>query len=232
VARIQDNQGIVRVDHRISERDTIYGSYIIDDRRDNFPNGNSGGGSVPLGSGYSDTFRNQHEAITWLHTFTPHVVNEFIFGANRAASLNAKPADTTPPSALGYTNVNPDDPAGAAPPILFSNTFTLGPPSGGPTTIHDVTFHWQDNLSWSRGHHDLKFGTDIRRVRNNFHFDYYNNGSFDFANYQSPFTGDGFADFVAGFPRQLFSIFQSGVRHSHIFVRLLCPGFVEDSSPT
>jgi len=63
-----------------------------------------------------------------------------------------------------------------------------------------VTFHWQDNVSWTKGRHDMKFGTDIRRVRNNFRFDFFNNGSFDFANFESPFTGDGFADFVAGFP--------------------------------
>jgi hypothetical protein len=218
VARIQDNQVIVRIDHHFSTNDTVYGSYIIDDTKDNFPNGNSTGGSVPTGSGYSDTFRNQHASVTWLHTFTPHVVNEFIFGANRAASLNAKPADTTSPSALGFTNVNPDDPAGAAPPIMFSPTFTLGPPSGGPTTIHDVTFHWQDNLSWTKGHHDLKFGTDIRRVRNNFRFDFYNNGSFDFANFVSPFTGDGLADFVAGFPDNYFQFSRAvyGIRTSSI----------------
>jgi outer membrane receptor protein involved in Fe transport len=216
IGRTQDDQGIVRIDHRFSENDSIYGSYIVDDKRENFPNGNSSGGSVPAGSGYSDAIRNQHTAITWLHTFNAHVVNEFIFGANRAASLNAKPADTTSPSALGFTNVNPDDPAGAAPPIMFSNTFTLGPPSGGPTTLHDVTFHWQDNLSWTKGHHDMKFGTDIRRVRNNFRFDFYNNGSFDFANFSSPFTGDGFADFVAGFPDNYFQFSRAvyGIRTS------------------
>jgi hypothetical protein len=214
IGRIQEDQGIVRIDHRLSDRDTIYGNYVINDVRDAFPfrivNGASSGGNVPVGSGFSDLTRNQQGAVTWVHTFDPTVINEFIFGANRAATLQAVPADTTTPAALGFTNVNPDDAAGAAPPIMFSNTFQLGPSPQGPTKLHDVTFHWQDNLSWHKGHHDMKFGADIRRVRNNFSFDFFNNGSFDFANFVFPFTGDGFADFVGGFPDNYFQ-FSSAV---------------------
>jgi Carboxypeptidase regulatory-like domain/TonB dependent receptor len=214
IGRIQEDQGIVRIDHRISDRDTIYGNYVINDVREAFPfrivNGASSGGNVPVGSGFSDLTRSQQGAVTWVHTFSPTVVNEFIFGANRAATLQAVPADTTTPAALGFTNVNPDDPAGAAPPIMFSNSFQLGPSPQGPTKLHDATFHWQDNLSWHKGRHDMKFGADIRRVRNNFAFDFFNNGSYDFANFVSPFTGDGFADFVGGFPDNYFQ-FSSAV---------------------
>ena len=68
----------------------------------------------------------------------------------------------------------------AAPPIIFTNSFNLGPSPQGPTSLHDATFHWQDNISWLKGNHSMKFGADIRRVRNNFNFDFFNNGSFDF----------------------------------------------------
>lgn len=208
IARIQEDQGIVRIDHHLSSRDTIYGNWIIDDVRDAYPfkiiNGASTGGNVPVGSGFSDKTRSQQGAVTWTHIFTPHVINEFIFGSNRFATLDDIPADNTSPSSLGFTNINPDDPAGVAPPILFSNSFNLGPNPGGPTKEHNVTFHWQDSVAWNKGHHDLKFGADIRRIRNNFNFDFFTNGSFDFANLVSPFTGDGFADFVGGFPDQYF----------------------------
>ena len=208
IARIQEDQGIVRIDHHLSSRDTIYGNWIIDDVRDAYPfkiiNGASTGGNVPVGSGFSDKTRSQQGAVTWTHIFSPHVINEFIFGSNRFATLDDIPADNTSPSSLGFTNINPDDPAGVAPPILFSNSFNLGPNPGGPTKEHNVTFHWQDSVAWNKGHHDLKFGADIRRIRNNFNFDFFTNGSFDFANLVSPFTGDGFADFVGGFPDQYF----------------------------
>jgi Carboxypeptidase regulatory-like domain/TonB dependent receptor len=220
VGKIQDDQGIVRIDHRLSENDNIYGNYIVDDNRQALPfritNGASTGGNVPVGSGFSDLSRSQQGAITWSHVFNPRLTNEFIFGANRVASLDATPTDTTSPSALGFTNVNPDDPNGAAPPIMFTNSFNLGPSPQGPTKLHRVTFHWQDNLSWNKGRHDLKFGADIRRVRNNFNFDFFNNGSFDFANFQNPFTGNALADFVGGFPDNYFQFSNAvyGIRTS------------------
>ncbi len=126
------------------------------------------------------------------------MVNEFTFAGNRSAVLQDVPHDHTSPSALGFTNVNPDDPAGTAPPVITTLGFNLGPSPGGPTKLHDVTFHWQDNVTITRGRHNIKFGADIRRVRNNFDFDFENNGIFDFGNNQN-FTGNYLADFVGGF---------------------------------
>ncbi len=50
----------------------------------------------------------------------------------------------------------------------------------------------------TRGRHNMKFGADIRRVRNNFDFDFDNNGVFDFGNDEN-YTGNPLADFVGGF---------------------------------
>ncbi len=226
IAFLPDDQGVARLDHRIGDRDSINASYIIDDFRSNYPyaifSGGATGGNVPVGSGFDSLTRSQLLSITWLHTFNPKIVNEFIFGSNRNASLTGVPHDTTAPSALGFTNVNPDDPAGAAPPILSTPSFTLGPNPQGPTKIHDVTFHWQDSLSITRGRHDFKIGTDIRRVRNNLDFDYQNNGVFDFANLYAPgpggLTGSPLADFVGGFYDnfQQFSRAVYGIRTSQL----------------
>lgn len=203
----REDQGVLRFDHRFSQKDNIYFTYVIDDLAQNIPfriiNGASTGGDVPVGSGYDEDIRNQLGEITWLHTFGTNLVNEAIAGANRSATLQGKPHDTNPPSGLGFTNVNPDDPAGAAPPIILLPTgfFNLGPSPQGPTTLHDVTFHAQDSLSWMHGRHSLKFGADIRRVRNNFKYDFFNNGAFDFGNYVTggSFSGNVLADFVGGF---------------------------------
>ena len=208
IGRIQEDQGIIRIDHHSptatpsteTGSSTMSGTHIRSGSSMALPAAET----CPIGSGFSDATRSQQGAVTWTHIFSPQVINEFIFGSNRVATLMAIPADTTSPADLGFTNVNPDDTKGVAPPILFSNTFQLGPSPQGPTKEHDVTFHWQDSVSWNKGHHDLKFGADIRRIRNNFNFDFFNNGSFDFANFVSPFTGDGFADFVGGFPDNYF----------------------------
>ncbi|HSS99796.1 MAG TPA: carboxypeptidase regulatory-like domain-containing protein, partial [Terriglobales bacterium] len=198
----RDDQGIVRIDHHFSQKDTIYGSYIIDDLSQNFPfqivNGASSGGNVPVGSGFNTLLRTQLGSFNWVHNFSPTLLNEFTFAANRSATLQSVPHENTDPASLGFTNVKPDDPAGMAAPVITTPNFNLGPSPQGPTKLHDVTFHWQDSLSLTRGHHNFKFGADIRRVRNNFDFDFDNNGVFDFGSNFS-LTGDARADFVGGF---------------------------------
>jgi len=210
VASIRDDQGILRVDHTISTKDTLSAVYLIDDVGDSYPfqivKGASTGGDVPVGSGFSDGYRYQSGSLSWTRTISPTLVNELRFAANRVASLTAVPLQNAFAS-LGFSTVIPDDPAGAAaPPMAVSGAFELGPSPQGPTKIHDVTFQYQDTLSWSHGRHDLKFGGDLRWVRNNFNYDFYTNGSFFFGDFGA-FTaspdgsagGSVLADFAGGF---------------------------------
>src|ERR1700690_1648446 len=224
VASINDDQGIIHVDHNLTAHDTLSFVYVVDDSRDFFPEQGGSistsiapqpdgqGGDVPVGSGGSDKNRTQIGAFTWTHTFSGGKLNEFRFAANRFASLQAVPSDTTSPAALGFTNVFPDDPAGTAPPIIFGPSCTLGPSSEGPTTLKRATFEWEDNFTWTRGRHEIKFGGDISRIRQNYHFDFYNNGSFDFT--FGDFTGNEYADFVGGFWDNYFQFSQAlyGIR--------------------
>ncbi len=212
-AAINEDQGIVRVDYNAGLRDTISGLYIVNDHRDAFPfqlvKGASTGGDVPVGSGESDTDRNHVLTLTWTHSFARGWINEARVSANRTANVQAIPADSTTPAQLGYTNVNPDDPHGAAPPIIFTPGFNLGPSPQGPTKLHDMTFQYQDHVTIPRGRHEWKFGVDIRRVENNFNFDFFTNGSFTFGSAlnglpNGTFSGDAAADFVAGFPGNFF----------------------------
>jgi hypothetical protein len=201
VGRIRDDQFVIRSDANLTSRDTLSFHYQFEDLADAFPfrlnKGASTGGNVPVGSAITDTARRQVGSLTWTHTFSGGWINQARFAANRRATLQSNPVDKTPPSALGFTNVFADDPNGVAPPVLFTNTFNLGPEPQGPTTLHDATFQWQDDVTLTRGKHEWKFGADVRRVRNNFVFDFFNNGSFDFT--FGNFTGNELADFVGGF---------------------------------
>ncbi len=213
-AAINVDQGILRVDQNVSSRDVISGTYVINDVRDAFPfainKGASTGGNVPVGSGFTDTDRNQVLTIGWTHNFARGWINEFRASANRTANLQADPTDKTTPAELGFTNVNPDDAGGASIPIIFTPGFNLGPSPQGPTKLHDMTYQYQDHVTMIHGRHEIKFGADIRRVQNNFLFDFFNNGSFTFGfGVNAPlangtFTGDASADFVAGFPTNFF----------------------------
>jgi hypothetical protein len=229
VAQIKDDQFIFRLDYTISKKDTLSAVYIFDDTPDTYPfqvtNGASSGGDVPVGSGFTDANRFQTGNITWTRTISPTIVNELRFATNRVATLTAVPTTTTSPSALGFLTVTPDDPKGTAPPLLtVSNNFNLGPSPQGPTKIHDTTFQYQDTLSWTKGRHDMKFGTDLRWVENNFNFDFFNNGGFTFGEFgpqdNGSFTGSILADFVGGFFSNYFQFSNAvyGIRtHSLYF---------------
>ena len=141
---IDEDQGIVHVDHNLAGHDTLSFVYLIDDLRIADP---LAGGTFPLGSGgrYDRTEPDCH--FSWNHAFADGRVNEFRFATNRVATDQSIPTDTTSPAALGFTNLNPDDPASTAPPAIFTTNFNLGPSVQGPTTMHDATFQWSDNFT-------------------------------------------------------------------------------------
>ncbi|HXY14487.1 MAG TPA: carboxypeptidase regulatory-like domain-containing protein [Terriglobales bacterium] len=223
-AALQDDQFVFRFDYNLSKKDVLSAFYIFDDQPQVFPfeilHGASTGGDVPVGSGFTNAQRYQAGSLSWTRTLSPTILNELRFASNRNATFQAVPTDKTPPSALGFTTVHPDDPGGAAPPLMSVNgAFSLGPSPQGPTKIHDTTFQYQDTLSWTRGRHSLKFGADLRWVENNFNYDFYNNGSFFFGDFGS-FTGNNLADFVGGFFDNYyqFSTARYGIRtHSWYF---------------
>ena len=225
--RIRDDQAIGRIDQNFSVNDTLSGVYLFEDLGDFYPfqiiNGASTGGDVPVGSAFTDTRRLQTGSITWTHTFSPQLINELKFAANRSATLQAKPVDRTSPQELGFTNVNSDDPGGSASPLMsVTGGFNLGSSPQGPSTLHDVTFQLQDTASLVWGKHQLRFGGDIRRVRINFNYDFYNNGSYFFGEF-GPLTGSNLADFVGGFPEEFFQFSNAvyGIRTSsyHFFAQ-------------
>jgi hypothetical protein len=223
VASLSEDQFIFRYDYNISNKDTFSAFYILDDQPQTFPfevlKGASTGGDVPVGSGFTNSQRYQTASLSWTRTIRPTLLNELRFSTNRSATFDAVPTDTTPPSALGFTTVHPDDPNGAAPPLVsVSGAFSLGPSPQGPTKDHDVTFQYQDTLSWTRGKHALKFGADIRFAESNFHYDFYNNGSFDFGSYYTN-TGSALADFVGGFTDNYyqFSSAAYGIRSHQLY---------------
>jgi Carboxypeptidase regulatory-like domain len=132
---IDEDQGILRVDHHLSERDLLTGTYVIDDQRQRIP--------FPFAAGYDAVGRNQTLSLAWTHSFERGWVNQFRASANRTANRFGIPDDTTSPSALGFTNVNPDDPGGVAPTIMAVDGYFSVGPNPNSFKIHDMTYQYQ-----------------------------------------------------------------------------------------
>jgi outer membrane receptor protein involved in Fe transport len=143
-------------------------------------------------------------STAYTRTFSPQVVNEFRFAAQRNNALQSVPARQLPkPTELGIGIIS-DDPTG--PPIVsLASGLTAGFSPQGPTALIDNTYTFSDSLTWIKGKHSFKGGFSYEPYQNNTAYDFYVNGQFSFYG-----TGGGNysqndrADFLMGLPDEFF----------------------------
>jgi len=173
------DQGIAKIDHRISDRNTLSGSYFIEHQTalDPFPFG----GTVIPGFGTVGTTRYQNLIVRDTHTFSATVFNEARASVHRRASPSVIPVNNTTPASIGLSGVVPDDPAAAGPPSIRINGISeFGNTIQGPRSRFDTTYQYSDTLSWIKGKHAWKFGGDYRAYDQNQLFEFINNGVYTF----------------------------------------------------
>jgi hypothetical protein len=150
-------------------------------------------------SHYSSTYFAQHGVVSETHQFTPALLNEarigYVQSRRDTNPLGNGAADLI---AAGMKGPFIDYPT----PIQVSPIFTIS----GMTTITGSTngtedlksFDWNDNVSWTKGRHMLKFGVDEDFT----HFQSASNSGQIYGNYKfnGYFTGNAYADFLLGMP--------------------------------
>ncbi len=162
-----------------------------------------------------NTYPTKIAGTSWVHTFSPTIVNEARFGFTRVKWNNGVPSD--PSGVFGDSgNATVGIPFGSQKYVGFTGqSITTGPgqntlntPSyfgtnANPQVFTDNTFNYQDNLTWQRGRHFLSMGGQATRYQQN----YLNAGNVGFLGqftYNGQFTGlpggagYGAADFVLG----------------------------------
>jgi hypothetical protein len=137
-----------KIDHNFNDRHAMYVRYSQGQQNTLCDNANVGLARFPGLPCFVDTFRDpKNLAVNYRATITPRMVNEFVIGFNRFTFSFDNPdpnANTNPPIILNI----PTDPLNSTPPV--NNARTLR------------TFQVVDNLSWQKGAHTLKFGTNLR----------------------------------------------------------------------
>ncbi|GIU73783.1 MAG: hypothetical protein KatS3mg004_0870 [Bryobacteraceae bacterium] len=145
-------QWMGRVDHKLSEKHSLLGRYMFDDRI------SVGGQAVPPGLLSRTPARRQAAAAGLNSTFSPTVYNELRLNFQRLASVTSAQdprAETIPNieiSELGMTGFN-----AAASRTAFGLAVNL------PQAQVLNNYQLADNFSWLRGRHAFKFGIDFRR---------------------------------------------------------------------
>jgi hypothetical protein len=170
------DQGIAKFDHSFSAANQLSATFVIDDRwlgQDPFA---SGGSTIP-GFGQTGTWKDKNLILRDTHTFSPALINEFRAAYHRLGTDTVRPANHTKLSDLGLGNIVVDDPTAEGPPSVNISGFSpWGNTIQGPQSRFENTFHYLDNVSWTRGRHYLKFGGDFRSFSQNQRFTFVNNG--------------------------------------------------------
>jgi len=159
-----------RVDWNINNKNSLYGRYALYSE-DDFP------GTVTNSpyAGYStgQTFFNQGVNITYTHVFTPSLVNSLKLNYNRLNNL--QPLGTNPIGPVLYTSTATPALPGTTGSLIFPgyNAFTPGNavPFGGPQNLYQI----YDDLSWTKGKHQFRFGGAYLQTRDNRVFGAYQN---------------------------------------------------------
>jgi outer membrane receptor protein involved in Fe transport len=160
-----------RLDYHLSDRNTLSASFNF--LHDVSPNGiqtgiSSTSGSALTGNG-DDSVTVRNGRLAWTMVPTSSFVNEFHFGM--ASDRQADTFDNAElGQGLGFLQVS-------------VNSTSLGPANYLPRIEPSETrFEFQDNASWTKGTHNIKFGTDIATTRD---YVYYISGAFGGYTYQT-----------------------------------------------
>jgi hypothetical protein len=161
---MDQNNFDVRVDHRFSDKDNFFGRFSYENQPIFTPGPFTtildGGGFT---AGHQDnSYRSA--AISELHTFSPNLLNEFRFGYNRINSHRVEPnADSNVAAQAGLLGVPYTPGFGGLPSICFADYQCIGTNDYLPAIEKQNSFVLNENITWIRGRHSMKFGTELRR---------------------------------------------------------------------
>jgi outer membrane receptor protein involved in Fe transport len=145
-----ENFGSARYDHHLSESDFVFARYTIDRGDSTLP----GGFLAPT----SYVTSNQYLTLQYDRIMSPTLLNMFRAGYNRSYS-NVNPIQVPGGENLGFT---PGQPLGLLTPTPLD---PIGP--AGIVSLFQVqnAFQFDDNLTWTRGNHTMKFGATATRFQ-------------------------------------------------------------------
>jgi Carboxypeptidase regulatory-like domain/TonB dependent receptor-like, beta-barrel len=159
-APTDNDQFDVRIDHNLSQRQSLFGRYTWKDRRvSSFESGIL----PPIGP---VSRPEKVWAFTGAYNFIirPNLLNEFRGGfSGRDVKKDFDLDGAAIIQQLGLQGLSsnlPESPG--APDIAISGITTTGISRGFTTT--DRTYQFLDNVTWTKGRHTIKFGADLRRL--------------------------------------------------------------------
>ena len=156
---VNENYLTTRIDHKFSENDGLFGTYLYDKTPYNSPD--------PFGNvGLSTLTSRQIVAVEETHNFTPTFVNAVRFGYNHERVDNDASVTALNPVA-GDTSLGAFAGRNAA---VVNVNGVLSQMTGGVGGLPTYLYRWNsyqlyDDAFWTRGKHSIKFGGAFERMQ-------------------------------------------------------------------
>lgn len=198
------NSELVRIDHRISDRHKIFGTFFRN-HRDEFRSNNGLQGTFANQGQWPQTRNNHGGIFDWVYTISPTALFNFRTGFTRFVETNFQSdVHGYDRNRLGFQNL----PGRFLPRIDLQQYTGVGVGSEGVNTA-DNTGSVQANYAKTLSHHTVKFGGEYRNIRSNPTTTGNSNGFFNFTrdftrrdpNTGDPITGNSIASFLLGYPQ-------------------------------
>jgi hypothetical protein len=209
VRQLDSDQVTVRIDQSISDSTRIFGRYSWHDQRQTDPNAYPALGNAALGT------RGQNVVLSMNNTLAPALLHDIRFSyVPSIVDLDAFLQGQNPYQALGirgFEETERPGVGGSFPDFAWSGYTAMNGSAFDqrPKTQNLKVYEISDNLTWVKGRHIVKFGGKFRRWEPLFTDSktYAGQWSFDGSLTQNAArtagTGDAFADFLLGYPRQV-----------------------------
>jgi len=188
---------IVRIDHQISDKLMLMGHFIRDITNQSVATSLWGPDNRYPSVGTAINSPSYAAVIRLTQTISPTLVNETAFNYNGNRILNSptgnyqKPAGWNVPEFFGENNLN------RLPDVNIAGNYGVWySVSSWPWYNSFDSFQVRDDVSITRGSHNLKMGGSFMRTRKNQDIFGQTQGQF---NFNGNATGDAFADFLLGY---------------------------------
>jgi hypothetical protein len=181
-----------RIDHNITSKQSVFGRLSWKDMNSTSPDNLL----LPPSGSYNNS---RSVVISHNYTITPTFLNEFRFGLSNSNAATTYGFDGRKITGdLGLQNLPPLTFNGLSSFNFSQGTTSFGKGKAGFTFSHN--YQWNNNATWVKGRHAVKFGGDMRRLRAQTALGFTgsdNYGNFDF---DGRFSGKDVADFLLGLP--------------------------------
>ncbi len=183
----------IRLDHVLTQKQSIFGRWTWKDISSVSPTRLL----FPADTNF-DEYRNL--VLSHNYTITSRLLNEFRFGISRRHAGDAFPVDGAKlVQDLGLQDLGPNFPKCLLPQAAFAGA-TSNFQHGKCGDVRSQNLQFNNNTTWTRGRHTIKFGGDFRRLRTTDVLSFISGDDYGSYNFQGRLAGNDFAEFLLGLP--------------------------------